>query len=326
MANKNARGRPIKVTDQIKTEYIRIKLGHPGWYFDEVYNELIAISKIKLKEDLLEEHADWPQHLINDEVNQRLPGKSVIRKTLEKRKSFEEIVRRFEADPKHKPWDMGSLVYQDLPGSALSLLLNIQKERRQKLEEPLTIREAWWAAHLCEIISTTKVHPRTQVIDFWTKRYASEQRLSEMLELLLDTTKLDNMLGNYAEVYARFSLSWDYVQKEKGLEATGELFCSLLEQKTIIYSSVESEHIDEKQLQKAEEALQETRRIWAIINNITDKAVLEINQNIKLKISSEPELKIYMQNMHGLDFENQIEKRIAELRKRLSERPKEAKI
>ena len=120
-----------------------------------------------------------------------------------------------------EPWSLGSLTRTDLlaekrelPSEVIPLLLTIKAERRRGRSGParLTIREAFWVSKLCSVITSPRIALRfwpntiTSLLYDWSVIYAIEQRISEISNIPLDTSRLDMMITHYPEQYAAFPL------------------------------------------------------------------------------------------------------------------------
>jgi hypothetical protein len=163
-------------------------------------NPLITGEVRRLIADEYVNNKDSPAKVIRDLVEDRLrkqnlhhiqgwPGLSAVQKELTKiRQKNDE--RSLELKGLDRPWSIGTLVKYGIVPEAIPVLLKIQENRKYALKNLLTIREAKWIARLYTLTKNMRD------LDYFTRFYALEERISELTGIELDTSEIDIFVPN----------------------------------------------------------------------------------------------------------------------------------
>ena len=195
---KRDRGRPEKLTDNLKRWIARCKDRHPGWS--------AAIIHKKLAEAILiDRKARYPglsSEELSNKVKASLPGLSRVQKYLT------EIQHRLKGtDELDRPWHLGDLLKYPLPSEAIIYIMLVQKYAEEypdrvfkQPQSPVTIRQARWIARLYSMIGDIykpkdkeKVNKAAFLYD-WSKCYATHEIICAVSKTPFDTTELDTRL------------------------------------------------------------------------------------------------------------------------------------
>lgn len=134
----NTRGRPEKLTDELKSEMTRIKVSHKkSLTVSEIQNELRLFLEKKVRK---EKDKTWNDALIHQQVEELLPGTSRIQKY---NKFLTENFN--EARPEDEQWSLATPVsfHPEVLDSILEVWL-----RTRDAQSHFTIREAKWVSRL----------------------------------------------------------------------------------------------------------------------------------------------------------------------------------
>lgn len=184
-----AKGRPEKLTDDLKRKIAKIKKSNSNkWTLSMIQAEL----RQHILESVRKEHPTWDGKLLNSEVDSRLPGISSIQKYI-KIIIQPKLDVPSELDP---PWHLGTLEDYPLPVEAIPYILLVQ----DVMHEPVTIRQARWIARLYTIFGDyhrIKGKEKRQVaaeLYNWSKGYATHEIICRLAGTPFDTSELDKAL------------------------------------------------------------------------------------------------------------------------------------
>jgi hypothetical protein len=169
-----------KITDQIQQLIVETYLEHPDWVAKEV------------------------QKAVDDEVRRRGlairgPGLSAVQKKLAAyRSSFSKqaSLKTFQT-----PWSLGSLCNDDIAPDAIPVIYVVQKLRRLREEDPLTVLEAKWVARLYRFFfhPTLKAdelkymvnEDKLEDLSIWAQWYAARELAAKVANIPLNTSDFD---------------------------------------------------------------------------------------------------------------------------------------
>jgi len=135
------KGRPEKLTENLKREIARIRINHPKWRLAEIREELRPV----LTKTIKKEQPAWNDKQVNLEVVERLPGISRIQKFI--KKDLKPNEDKPEIQNLEKPWHLGRLEQYPLPPEAIPYIILVQHVAGQYPElVTITIRQAQWIA------------------------------------------------------------------------------------------------------------------------------------------------------------------------------------
>lgn len=132
------RGRPEKLTDELKTLITNIKMEHLKITMREIQLDVRLFLISKMKEDKPELQEKEIIRIIDSEDGQ-LPGESAINKYLTR-------INKGIAnpDPEDSPWDTATLKDEPITPDAVPVLVGVQSQRKAYLSVVLSVREARW--------------------------------------------------------------------------------------------------------------------------------------------------------------------------------------
>lgn len=199
----NGKGRPPLLTDELKRWItnrqagLKKKLKVPA-----LQNELRPVIEEQVRKEAV--YKGCSDKLIQEEVEERLPGVSSIQKYLS------------EIDPDKvsfldSPWHLASMLDSRIDSrryiepEALSYIFLVQgwlEEypdifKNPPPQAPLTIREALWIAQLRGMLNDLRLAKRkdlptiAQFLLLWAKAYAQRERICELSGTPFDTSTLD---------------------------------------------------------------------------------------------------------------------------------------
>ena len=193
------------------------------------------------------EHTDWVakqvQKAVDDEVRRKGlatkgPGLSAVQKKLAAyRSSFSKqaSLKTFKT-----PWSLGSLCDDDIAPEAILIIAAVQKFRRLREEEPLTVPEAKWVARLSRFfypISKTDElqyvvnEDKLQDLSIWAQWYAARELAAKVANIPLETSDFDlAMAAGRMEVIAKYVGTTNTVS-EVVKRRTGQQLAQEFEQK-----------------------------------------------------------------------------------------------
>lgn len=119
----NGRGRPEKLTDDLKRWITKRQGGHKKKKLKApiIHNDMRCYIEAQVRDDVKKRGLDWSEDLILSEVEERLPGVSAIQKYLQ------ELNPRLDKPlPKDYPWHLGTLDDYPLPVEAIPHILKVQ--------------------------------------------------------------------------------------------------------------------------------------------------------------------------------------------------------
>jgi hypothetical protein len=193
-----------KITEQIQKLIVDAYLENPNWVAKQV------------------------QEWVDKEVRRlglavKGPGLSAVQKKLAAyRSSFgkQESLKMFKT-----PWSLGSLCDDDISPEAILVIVAVQKFRRLREEEPLTVPEAKWVARLYRffdpILNTDKVQSvvnedKLQDLSIWAQWYAARELASRVANIPLDTSDFDlAMAAGRIEVIAKYAGTTNTISEVK---------------------------------------------------------------------------------------------------------------
>jgi len=221
------KGRPEKLTDGLKVQIAEIKGKCPKLKAPAIRNELKHWLIAEVRKDVEEKQLGWPEKHILIDVEERLPGISVIQKYLK------DISPNYgkESD---KPWHLQETL--DMPAEAIAAVFAVKKWLANPKNQPeitsigqwtkdvtngqmatsniLTIREAQWIARLYRIEANQLSRPDSPyhlykaihkdndfslvsnlyLLWYTAKTYADYERLCKIAGVDFDTSRLDEAL------------------------------------------------------------------------------------------------------------------------------------
>jgi hypothetical protein len=182
-----------KITEQIQRLIVDAYLDHPDWVAKQL------------------------QEWVDNEVRRKGlaikgPGLSAVQKRLAAyRSSFSKqaSLKTFKT-----LWSLGSLCDDDMSPEAILVIVAVQKFRRRREEEPLTVPEAKWVARLYRffdpILKTDKLQSvvnedKLENLSIWAQWYAARELASKVGNIPLDTSDFDlAMAAGRIEVIAKY--------------------------------------------------------------------------------------------------------------------------
>ena len=129
------------------------------------------------------DHPDWTSYKVHSEVHARLlrgdphtppgwPRLSTIQKVLAKLRAAKAEMYP-ELQWLDEPWDVTTMIGDEIPPEALPTVLKIAMHFRQTLGRQMTIREVRWAVRLSSVQNLSKLYEF--ILD-----YAQEEKLAEL--------------------------------------------------------------------------------------------------------------------------------------------------
>ncbi len=223
-----ARGRPQKLTDDLKKQVAAIKNSKSKkWTLRMIQGEL----RLNILESVKRGHPNWEKKLVDYEVEEQLPGISSIQKYI---KSITQSGLT-ATSPLEKPWSVSKT--PDLSPEAIAVLFDIARWLEEAKDNPflstipawteevtggimstsvwpLSVREARWVARLYMVmyplsqpeILYRKVKKLPALVcrqlkeshyRLWyaAKTYADYEQLCELSRTPFDTSRLDDALS-----------------------------------------------------------------------------------------------------------------------------------
>lgn len=132
------RGRPEKLTDELKTLITNIKMEHPKITMREIRLDVRLFLISKMKEDKPELQEKEIIRIIDSEDGP-LPGVSAINKYIA---SINKVIT--EPDPEDSPWNTATLQENPVTPDVVPVLVGVQSQRKAYLSVGLSVREARW--------------------------------------------------------------------------------------------------------------------------------------------------------------------------------------
>jgi len=205
----NGRGRPEKLTDDLKRWITQQQSGHKKKLkAPAIRNGMRLYVEEQVRKDAKDRELDWSEDLILAEVEECLPGVSAIQKYLQDLNS-----RLDKPLPEDSPWHLHQTL--DMPAEAIAHVLEVQKVIPKwmvlppSLSKPnpesyviyegvkltaiprcITAREAKWVARLYAIKSLKNTHTLAKAVIV----YSLLERLSELSDTSLDTSEADEII------------------------------------------------------------------------------------------------------------------------------------
>ena len=182
-----------KITEQIQQLIVDTYLEHPDWVAKQV------------------------QEWVDNEVGRKGlavkgPGLSAVQKKLAEYR--DNLGKHVSLKMFRTPWSLGSLYQDDMSPEAIQIVLSVQKLRRLRDEEPLTIPEAKWVGRLSRvfdpILKTDKLQSMINLVklenlSIWAQWYAARELASKVGNIPLDTSDFDlAMAAGRIEVIAKY--------------------------------------------------------------------------------------------------------------------------
>ena len=192
----NGKGRPPKLTDELKKWIIRRNRGlKKKLKAPALQKELRSVIEKQIRDE--EVWQGCSDKMIKGEVENRLPGVSAIQQYIKP----QDLNKQFTED---NPWHMGTLDDFPLPVVAIPDLLAVQSYG----PTPLTIREARWIARLYgvgNILVQAKAIKKKELPAWywqWAEAYAENEIICALADVPLDTRWLDERMwkGDYPMV------------------------------------------------------------------------------------------------------------------------------
>jgi hypothetical protein len=143
------------ITDAVKNHIARTYLEHPDWTAKDIQGEVHA--------QLLKGDPQTPPGW---------PGLSTIQKVLAKLRAAEAKMYS-ELRWLDGPWDVTTMVEDEIPPQALPTVLKMAVHFKQTLGRQMTIREVRWATRLSSVQNLSKLY------DFILD-YTQEEKLTEL--------------------------------------------------------------------------------------------------------------------------------------------------
>lgn len=198
----NGKGRPEKLTDDLKLHITRLQKGRKKKLrAPEIQREIRAY----IEELLRKANPTWTNGILKEEIEERLPGLSSIQKYLK------DISGRDKPSELDNPWHMGTLDKHPIPAEALPYIFFVQSYlenypdwfNNPPPQKPLTIRQAIWISRLYTSIDSDKLKKakmRPSIGNYlygWAVAYAQRNIESDLAGIDFDTTTLDKSFRNF---------------------------------------------------------------------------------------------------------------------------------
>lgn len=188
----NGKGRPEKLTDEFKRLITTLQEDRKKKLKVPALREEI---RLVLEQRIRKEASDkgWAEELLQEEIEDKLPGISSIQKYL-KRPLSDEV---FLLDA---PWHMGTLDDYPLPPEAIRYVVALQSWVKHEGKRPLTILHALWASRLYSVACEKKIK-KQDLHRLWcySGGYAWYDRVCRMAGTNTDTTILDEAVIDLRE-------------------------------------------------------------------------------------------------------------------------------
>lgn len=218
------RGRPEKLTDELKTYITGILIKHPKRTAKDIRGD-VRLHLITIKK---KQRPDLPDKEVMRTVDsEELPGESVITKYLTPIKSQLKKPSHFD-----NPWSIGSCIKYDIPADMIPVLIKIQQVRELVTQKAqlgqITIRQARWFARLYPSVQGLAKKHYQDIVSAMLKllwvalqdvpQYERKDQISKSVEV-----KKPEMLDfEDVKLLLLVILGLHYASKERVSELTGE--------------------------------------------------------------------------------------------------------
>jgi hypothetical protein len=188
----NGKGRPEKLTDDLKRWIVLHQQGRKKKLkATAIRADMRDFIEAELRQEIKDLDPPWTEELIQEEIDNLLPGLSIIQKFL--KPTNEKLDTPSVLD---NPWHLGTIRGNPLPAEAIPYILAVQKWTKDKNVQPLTIRQAFWISQLYSLWGKLPLKEK-ELRSLWAGAggYAWYEQISEMSGIIHpDTTILDEAL------------------------------------------------------------------------------------------------------------------------------------
>ena len=159
---------------------------------------------------------------------------------------------RNSPNPRDEEWHMGTLSEYELSNQVIPTILEIQNERLNAGSKPLTIREAYWASNLIHVIKKPKLesHTRNDLLRYWARIYAFEEKIAEIMKTKLVTTNLDQIIIGHAEAYSNGTPYWNWVLQEQGIDEVKRQMTEFFDAHCYLHELNKKEQLTEEEIEQ----------------------------------------------------------------------------
>lgn len=185
------RGRPVKLTDDLKLLIAQIQMWRKKKLKAPVIQKLIRERlKKHVRNRVATEGLRWSEDLIEEEVENLLPGLNTIRTYLNE-------IDIDQHRPIDSPWHMGTLKEHPLLIEAIPVVLSVLNS--PEISYTVTIRQALWISRLYTVVKQPELLHKIA----W--HYAFNERINEISKTDFNTLEYDRRLSNPKELLEYFA-------------------------------------------------------------------------------------------------------------------------